>query len=186
VLTGAVVLAAGASERFGSGQPKQRALFRDRPLLCWSVDAAVASAVGEVAVVGGDVALGDLLPPGVTLLTNAEPAAGIATSLTVAIGWAEGKGLDALDVGLGDQPLVPASAWRAVAGQVESPIAVATYRGRRRNPVRLARSVWPLLPTTGDDGARSLLRRRPELVTEVACEGDPVDIDTEEELARWS
>jgi molybdenum cofactor cytidylyltransferase len=186
VLTGAVVLAAGASERFGSGQPKQRALFRGRPLLCWSVDAALASAVGEVAVVEGKVALGDLLPPEVTLLANPESTGGIATSLAVAIGWAEVRALDAVIVGLADQPLVPASAWRAVAGQTESPIAVATYGGRRRNPVRLARSVWPLLPTTGDDGARLLMRQRPELVAEIACEGEPIDIDTEEELARWS
>jgi CTP:molybdopterin cytidylyltransferase MocA len=73
-----------------------------------------------------------------------------------------------------------------VATSTGAPIAVATYSGRRRNPVKLDRSVWPLIPVTGDEGARIVMGSQPALVREVACPGDPADVDTVEDLRLWS
>jgi CTP:molybdopterin cytidylyltransferase MocA len=137
--------------------------------------------LGATIVVTGAVDLSALVPPAATTVTNPNWPDGIATSLQRAVGVARQLGLAAIVVGLGDQPLVPASAWRAVAAAT-GPIAVATYGGARRNPVRLARSVWAELPSAGDEGARELMRRRPDLVQEVPCTGDPFDVDTVADL----
>lgn len=186
--TVAVVLAAGAGTRFEPGPGaahKLLAPFRDRTVLWWAVSHALEAGLDHTWVISGAVAVAGAVPAGARILHNPEWAAGQATSLQRAVIEARTTGVGALVVGLGDQPLIPAAAWQAVAAS-EGMIAVATYHGRRRNPVRLAAPVWPLLRPTGDEGARSLMRARPDLVQEVPCRGDPVDIDTREDLHRWS
>lgn len=182
----AVVLAAGGSSRFVAETSKLLAPFRGRSLVSWAVGAALDAGLDETVVVAGAVDLSAALPTGITHLHNEGWATGMASSLHVGLDWCERRGHTAAVVGLGDQPLVPADAWRAVAAATGAPIVVATYSGRRRNPVKLDRSVWPLVPVTGDQGARMVMSSRPALVCEVACAGDPADVDTVEDLTKWS
>lgn len=176
----AVVLAAGGSTRFRDGA-KLVAPFRGRPLVSWAIDAAVEAALDEAIVVTGAADL--RLPPGVREVRNEAWAEGLASSLARAVDACGDH--DAIAIALGDMPFITPEAWRAV-GRSSAAVAVATYDGRRSHPVRLAREVWPLLPRTGDEGARDLMRLKPELVHEVPCVGRPVDIDTVEDLAEWS
>jgi molybdenum cofactor cytidylyltransferase len=190
--TAAVVLAAGEGSRFIGATHKLLAPLNGQSLVLWAVGAAVEAAIGPTIVVAGAVDLvGPLTEAGlidqVSLVANDRWRQGQATSLAAGIAAADAAGVDAVVVGLGDQPGIPAAAWRLVAGADPSgAIVVATYGGCRRNPVRLARTVWPDLPGRGDEGARSFIARRPELVIEVGCPGRPADINTLEDLARWS
>jgi molybdenum cofactor cytidylyltransferase len=182
----AVVLAAGGGSRFAGSGHKLLAQRDGRTVVEHAVDGA-REALGEVLVVTGAARLPDAVTtaPGVRLIHNPRWSEGQATSLATAITFAAADDtIDAVVVGLGDQPDITADAWRRVASSA-APIAIATYNGRRRNPVRLHRSVWPLLPTTGDEGARAVTRLRAELVEEVPCSGSPDDIDTLEDVLRW-
>ena len=181
----AVVLAAGGGTRFAGSTHKLVAPFRGRPVVAWVLDAVRAAGFDEVLVVTGADPLEGLVPDDVTVVPNRRWAEGQSTSLTAAVAAAGAGGHRAVVVGLGDQPLVPASAWRAV-GAAAGPIVTASFGGDRRPPVKLERSVWDLLPSEGDEGARSLMRGRPDLVSAVPCVGNPADIDTAEDLARWS
>jgi molybdenum cofactor cytidylyltransferase len=187
VTAAAVVLAAGGGKRF-AGVPgaahKLLAPFRGRSVLSWALDAAVGADFDETVIVLGAIDFD--LPNGVTAIRNPRWAEGQAGSLAVAVAHARARGHDAIVVGLADQPLVTTEAWRLVGASHSSPIAVATYEGSRRNPVRLAAAIWDRLPLTGDTGARGLIALHPELVEDVPCPGTPVDIDTVEDLHRWT
>ena len=180
-----MLLAAGGGSRFRGSTHKLLADLDGRPVVVRAIEALLRAGVGPAAVVSGPVPLGQLLPPGIVELANPHWQDGQATSLAVAVGWARATGLAAVVVGLGDQPGILASAWAAVAAANMTPIAVATYSGTRGHPVRLARSVWDLLPVRGDRGAGGVIAESPELVTEVACDGDTRDVDTVEDLTRW-
>ena len=186
----AVVLAAGGGARFarsGGLAPKQLAEVDGVALVDRALAAAEGAELDQVILVHGAVDLSDRAHGTTTVLRNPAWAEGLATSLMLAVSEARAAGHSAIVVGLADQPGVGSAAWRAVgAAPPETPIAVATYDGRRANPVRLGAAVWDLLPMTGDEGARSLMRGRPDLVREVPCTGDPWDVDTVEDLERWS
>lgn len=178
-------MAAGAGSRFAGDTPKLLAPLRGRPLVCWAIDHAVEAALDATFVVTGAADLSAVIPPGVEEVPNPHWAEGQATSLQVAVRAADAAGHDAVVIALGDQPGIAAAAWQAVA-RTDAGIAIATYRGRRGHPVRLDRSIWHLLPMSGDEGARVVMAARPDLVAEVACLGDPADIDTVEDLHRWT
>ena len=182
--TAAVVLAAGGGTRFAGTSHKLLAPLRGRTVAGHAIAAAVAAALDATFVVVGSVDLS--VPDGAVVVRNEAWANGIATSLQAGLAAAAGAGHDAVVVGLGDQPFVEAEAWRLLAAVTDVQVAAATYGGRRGNPVRLAAGVWPLLPTTGDAGARALLAREDITVRGVPCPGSDADIDTAEDLARWS
>jgi CTP:molybdopterin cytidylyltransferase MocA len=184
----AILLAAGAGSRFGGG--KLLAKLNDMPLVEHVLVALEASPVDKtVVVVGADAKrLREVCEPyGFRIVENPEWTRGQSTSVRAGL-RALGPEARAAVVLLADQPLVGADAVKRLVEAFEggAKVAVAAYGGEPRNPVLFSREVWPLLEAelSGDEGARPFLRRHQDLVTRVPCDevGDPVDVDTAEDL----
>lgn len=184
----AAVLAAGAGRRYGR-TPKLLVELRGRPVLTWALDAALASGLRPVVCVLGarSRAVAAAVPAGVATVRARHWRRGIAHSLRAALDalepWVR---VEAVCVGLGDQPLVGVDAYRRLAAAYAgSPaLMVATYQGRRANPVLIPRALWPAVRALrGDVGARALQGRAP--VVEVPCDGTgvPDDLDEAADLA---
>jgi nicotine blue oxidoreductase len=115
----------------------------------------------------------------------------MGSSLATGLGALPGACAAAV-IALVDQPLIgPGVIQRLIAAYLDGAgIAVASYDGKLRNPVLLARDEWAgvLALATGDVGARPYLQAHPDRVTAVECGdiGRPDDVDTLEDLARVS
>ena len=187
-----VLLAAGEGSRFG--RPKALVELNGQTLAQRGVNLLRAGGAHPILVVTGAAPV-DL--DGTRTVHNPEWRTGMGSSLRAALqalaaateaGSVNEAG--AVVVALADQPLVGAEAVaRLIAAYRDgATVAVAAYGGRPRNPVLLAREHWAevIATATGDQGARTFLRARPDLVTLVECgdTGRPDDIDTPADLAR--
>lgn len=129
--------------------------------------------------------------PGAVTVHNPDWATGMGSSLAAGLRALPGD-CPAAVIALVDQPLVGVAAVRRLiaAYRAGAEVVVATYQGRPRNPVLLARRHWAAVlgAAVGDAGARPFLRAHPDLVTQVECAdtGRPDDVDTPADLARLS
>jgi molybdenum cofactor cytidylyltransferase len=187
----AIVLAAGRSTRMG-GPNKLLAELNGKKLVRIVAEQALASKASPVIVVTGhqraevEAALKGL---NVKFVHNPDFAQGLATSVKAGIG-AVPENADGAVVCLGDMPLIDASLvdrlTEAFAPDRGSLIVVPVAGGRRGNPVLWSRRFFPeLMALDGDVGARHLIARHMEAVTEVEVEGKSafLDIDTPEMLS---
>jgi CTP:molybdopterin cytidylyltransferase MocA len=164
------------------GRPKAELTVGGVRLVDRAVAVLTVAGCAEVLV----VARAGVRVSGARILVNDAPERGMRSSLDLAVNAAQG---DALAVLLVDTPGVSSDAVRAVIqAWVPGRIAVASYSGRRAHPIVMAPRLWrdALASAADDEGARALLAARADLVDEIAVAGDPTDIDTEQDLARWA
>lgn len=189
----AVVLAAGASSRFGS--QKLLAPLRGRPVLQHVLDALALAGLADVAVVLGtdaDTVENAIRWRAERRTVNPRPQDGLSSSLRVGLdAAAEDPAADAALIVLGDQPTLRPDVVRAVidaAVTTEQPLLRARYANDDApNPVLVKRSGWALAAgLVGDRGLGALLVARSDLVAEVAVAGSNPDIDTRDDLERLS
>jgi nicotine blue oxidoreductase len=162
----AVVLAAGASSRYGVDPPKQQELL---PAV---LRALVQASVDRIVVVAGAHAVD---AAGVQVVRCADWERGPGASLRCGLS-ALPAAAEAAVVVLADGPDLDPRAvdrvvesWRSEGGSV----VAAAYAGVRLHPVLLAREAWAQVP---DEGARGLDARL------VGCDDltPPGDVDTRE------
>jgi CTP:molybdopterin cytidylyltransferase MocA len=179
-----VLLAAGEGSRLGT--PKALLEFGGRRLADRGVQLLRDGGAAPVFVVTGAVRV---TVPGTVTVHNPDWPTGMGSSLAAGLRALPGDSA-AVVIALVDQPLIgPGAVERLIAAyRAGAEIVVATYHGKPRNPVLLARRHWAgvLAVAVGDAGARPYLRAHPDLVTQVECAdtGSPDDVDTPEDLAR--
>ena len=185
----ALVLAAGASSRFGS--PKALAQFEGRPLLEHVLDAVREAGIDDIVVVLGHAA--EEIEDGIEWLSerrvrNPDPRH-LASSLQVGI-----AAITEIDppvrgvvIALGDQPRTRPEVIRALIGAARTtdrPVVVPHYSdGGGANPVFVRASAFELVDeATGDRGLGPMLSEDPDIVLEVPVSGSNPDVDTPADL----
>jgi CTP:molybdopterin cytidylyltransferase MocA len=173
----AVILAAGASTRFGSA--KAAARIGSRSMVEVVADTAVAAGLSPVIVVAPSFLA---LPDTVEVVVNDAPERGMSRSLRLGIA-AVPTDAEAAVVLLADQPTIDVAHLRALDGwRGGTPIVVTRAGGVLGPPVLLERDAFAYVDgLTGDVGLRDLLRRGATEVTAVDHEPLP-DVDTADDL----
>jgi nicotine blue oxidoreductase len=180
-----LLLAAGEGSRLG--RPKALVELDGERLVDRGVRTLREGGCSPVLVVAGAAQVEVI---GAVVVPNPGWRSGMGSSLRAGLA-ALPPDCPAVVVALVDQPRVTAEAVRRLieAYRLGARVAVATYRGRPRNPVLIAREhiAAAAEAAEGDAGARSFLRAHPELVTPVPCAdvAAPDDIDTPADLEAF-
>ncbi len=194
----AVLLAAGASRRFGH-EEKLLAAIGGEPLAARVTRVLREAGIGEiVAVVREDCGpVAAALSGRVTRVVCAPGAVyGMGSSIAAGIAAlgpaAQGNECAGALVVPGDMPgLTPALVRRlteAFERNAAARIVYAALDGAQRNPVLWPRRLFPeLAALAGETGGKAILARHPgDAVAVAATASEVADIDTPDDLARWS
>jgi molybdenum cofactor cytidylyltransferase len=192
--TAGIILAAGASTRFG--QPKQLLRLKDRYLIEWVLDAALDSELSRIILVLGyahqkiQQALGKKLRHAkLQIEVNPHYQKGQSHSLQVGLSSVINT-FPAVMFLLADQPLVDAATINCLLNQFWSAnkdICVPTFHGKRGNPSIFSQKFYkPIMEIKGDVGARQIIKTHPEQVLEIEIKNSLFfsDVDTPEDFEK--
>lgn len=176
-----LVLAAGASRRFGS--PKQLLPYGGGVLLDAALETARNSGFDQIVLALGGAAAEvrqTVDTHDIDVVENLDYDDGCSSSIATAIPALHPQ-TDVLVLLLGDQPGVrPESVRHLLDGRGASCIAVCRYENGVGHPFAFARSVLPTLASLhGDKAVWKLLEQRAAEIVEVPIDGPiPLDVNT--------
>ncbi|MDR5171995.1 nucleotidyltransferase family protein [Methylobacillus flagellatus] len=188
-----ILLAAGHSRRFTHGNKLLYPLQPGQPTAIVSAQHLLAALPHSLAVVRPETPdLATLLSGiGMEVLLCQPEQQEMADSLAAAVRHVLLRPAppDAVVVALADMPFIRPETIAAVAGQLAAGahIAAPAYQGVRGHPVGFGRHFFTELASlTGDEGARSVLRRHAKEIRLLECDDPGIlkDFDTWEELQR--
>lgn len=169
----ALVMAAGASRRFGDADKRISALPDGRTLLAATVESLRPEFSDIRVVIGADDTPANLNLPGAVPVIRAPNAVrGMGSSIADAVRTLEGEQADAVAICLGDMPWIRADTLNGLRQEAtEDGIVRPTHQGQPGHPVLFGRAYWAELgQLTGDEGGRHLIRQYP-----TQCRLLPVD-----------
>ena len=170
---GAVLLAAGRSERFGAN--KLLADFNGRPMVCRALDTLKQLNAARTVVVASCAEVAGLARAyGFDVVINDAPQLGQARSIRLGISNIEGTDdMDAALLMVADQPLLSSGSLAALLtafGQSGRGIACLRDGTHSGNPAVFARTYFSALASLeGDRGAKGILRANPDDLMQVDC-----------------
>ena len=188
-----LLLAAGSSSRLG--RSKQLVSIKGQPLLLKSINAAIESGIKNITVVLGanEQAHREVITDaGVQVVVNTAWKKGMGNSLKVGLSYLlqQTPKAEAVITMVCDQPLINSDHLTKLVSEYkssESVIVASFYQGVAGVPVLFDRTLFSELLSMPDEaGAKKIIQQHPHLVKTVPFPGGEIDIDTEDDLKKFS
>jgi molybdenum cofactor cytidylyltransferase len=192
-MTGAVILAAGGSSRFG--QPKQLLQFRGKTLVRTIINAACEAGCSPVVVVigsNGEKVHPELANANVMEVRNANWQRGIGSSIRSGVQalTSHAPDVEAILLLVCDQPAVSAPFIERLIATREATkkdIVASSYADTVGVPAVFNRFLFKELLALGDEsGAKSIILQNPERVAQFAFPEGAIDIDTLQDWEKFN
>jgi molybdenum cofactor cytidylyltransferase len=188
-----LLLAAGSSSRLG--RSKQLVSIKGQPLLLKSMNAAIETGIENIIVVLGaneEAHRQVIKDTGIHMVVNTDWKKGMGNSLKAGLSYLlqQTPRAEAVITMVCDQPLINSDHLIKLVSEYkssESVIVASFYQGVAGVPVLFDRTLFSELLLLPDDaGAKKIIQQHSHLVKTVPFPGGEIDIDTEDDLRKFS